>query len=77
MRGIEAAGVAGHRDQPGLLLLREHRFGVGEAVGERDLDLDVLARFEALDRLVGVELGRGRQDDRVDIAAPGFRRGRW
>ena len=48
---IEAARVADHRDQPGLLLRALDGEGAVEAVGKRDLDLDVLARAQALLRL--------------------------
>ena len=43
MARVEAPGVADHRDEAGLLLSRDHRLGVLQAVGERDLDLHVLA----------------------------------
>jgi hypothetical protein len=67
VRGIEAAGVAHHAHQPGFLLLGDHRLRVGPAVGQRDFDLDVLARLHAGDGLRGVHLGRRAQDHRVDI----------
>jgi hypothetical protein len=57
MARIEAPGVAHHADQAGFPLFGEHRFRIGEAVGERDFDLDVLAGVHALDRLGGVHLG--------------------
>ena len=63
---IEAAGVAGHRDEPGALLDGEDGLGVLQTVGKRNLHLDMLARFHALDRLRGVHLGRRRQNDRVE-----------
>ena len=66
MARVEAAGVADHGDEPGFLLLRDHRFGVLQAVGERNLDLHMLAGLEALKRLRGVHLRRRRQDDRVE-----------
>ena len=43
MTRIEAAGVAAHRDEAGLLLDRHDRFTVGQVVAQRDLDLHVLA----------------------------------
>jgi hypothetical protein len=65
--GVEAPRVAAHGDQPGLLLQREHGFGVGQAVGQRDLDLHVLAGLQAGDGLLGVHLGRRAQDHGVDF----------
>jgi hypothetical protein len=65
--GVEAASVAAHRDQAGLLLQRCHCLGTGERVGERDLDLHMLARLQARDRLLGVHLRRRAQDHRIDI----------
>ena len=35
-----------------------HRLGVGQAIGQRDFDLNMLARLQAGDRLSGVHLGR-------------------
>ncbi len=64
---VEAARVADHRDLAGGLLRRSTRLGVREAVGERDLDLHVLARREAGDRLRGVHLRGRAQDHRVDV----------
>jgi hypothetical protein len=64
---VEAAGVADHADQPGFLLLGDHRFGIGPAVGQRDFHLHVLARLHAGDRLRGMHLGRRAQDHGVDI----------
>jgi hypothetical protein len=65
--GIEAARVAAHGDQPGLLLQGDHGFGIGQAVGQRDLDLHVLAGLQAGDGLLGVHLGRRAQDHGVDF----------
>ena len=64
---IEPAGVGAHGDEAGALLHRDHRFGIPEIVGERDLDLHVLAGLEALQRLGGVHLGRRREDERVEV----------
>ena len=66
MARVEAARVADHGDEPGFLLLRDHRFGVLQAVGERNLDLHMLAGLEALQSLRGVHLRRRRQDHRVE-----------
>ena len=66
MARVEAAGMADHGDEPGRLLRRDHRFGVLQTVGERDLDLHMLAGLEALQRLRGVHLRRRRQDDRIE-----------
>ena len=70
MARIEAAGVADHGDEPASLLLRDHRFGVLQAVGERNLDLHMLAGLEALKRLRGVHLRRRREDHRVKPRQP-------
>ena len=64
---IEPARVPHHRDLAGRLLQPRHRLRVLQGVGERDLDLDVLARLEAGDRLCGVHLRRRAEDDRVDF----------
>ena len=66
MARVEAAGVADHGDEPALLLRRDHRLGVLQAVGERNLDLHMLAGLEALKRLRGVHLRWRGQDDRVE-----------
>ena len=63
---VEATRVSAHRDQPGLVLAFDDRPTIGERVAQRDLDLHVLAGVEALDRLVGVHLGRGAQDHGVE-----------
>ena len=63
---VEAARVAGHRDEAGLLLHLDDRLGVRQRVGHRDLDLDVLAGAHALHRLLGVHLRGRRQDDGLD-----------
>ena len=63
---VEAPGVADHRDEAGLRLHRDHRLGVGETVGERDLDLHVLAGLETREGLRRVHLGRRGQDHRVE-----------
>ncbi len=64
--GIEPAGVAGHGHHPGLLLHVDDPLRVRDAVGHGDLDLDVLAGLHALHRLLGVHLGGGGQDHRLD-----------
>ena len=51
---VEAARMANHGDEASLLLSREDGLGIREAVGERDLDLDVLAGVKALNGLGGV-----------------------
>ena len=63
---IEAAGVAAHRNEPGPLLHRDDGFRVLQIVGERNLDLHMLAGFQTLQRLRGVHLGRRRQNHRVE-----------
>ena len=64
---VEAARVADHRNLAGLFLESRDLLGVREAVGQRNLDLDVLARLEAGDRLCGVHLRGRAQDDGVDL----------
>ena len=66
---IEPAGVAGHASQASLLLLGEHGLGIGPAVDQRNLDLDMLARRHAGNRLRGMHLGGRAQDDGIDIVA--------
>ena len=44
---VEAAGVADHGDETGLLLRRDNRLGIPQTVGEGDLDLHVLAGLQA------------------------------
>ena len=51
---------------PLSLLLRNDRFRVLQAVGERNLDLHMLAGLEALKRLRGVHLRRRRQNHRIE-----------
>ena len=67
---IESPRVAAHRDKAGLFLNGENLFGVGKRIGNRNLDLDVLSGAHALDRLLGMHLRRGGQDDGFD-AGPG------
>ena len=59
--------MADHADQAGLLLQVHHGLGLGPAVGQGNLDLDVLAGLHAGNGLGGVHLGRGAQDDGVDL----------
>ena len=63
---IEPPRVADHGHEARCRLHRRDRLGVLEAVGQRDLDLHVLAGLEALDRLGGVHLGGRRQNHRVE-----------
>ena len=65
--GVEAPGVADHRDLSRCALQPRHLLGAGKAVGERDLDLHVLARGKARGRLRRVHLRRRAQDRRVDV----------
>ena len=65
MARVETACVADHGDEPGFFLHRGDSLGVLESVGERNLDLHMLSGLEALERLGGVHLGRGGEDDRV------------
>src|ERR1700733_82154 len=72
VRRIEPAGVAHHAGKAGALLDLSHRFGIGPVVGQRDLDLHVLAGLHALDRL-GCVHRAGRAQDRG--AHPWLRQG--
>ena len=56
-------------DQASLLLHAMDLLGVRPAVGERNLDLDVLPRAHRGDGLLRMELGGGTQDDGVDVVA--------
>ena len=67
VRRIEATRVADHADQAGLLLQLIDGLGILPAVGERNLDLHVLAGLHALDRLLRVHLRRRAQDHRVHV----------
>ena len=62
MAGIEAARVAGHGDESGLLLRFQNALGIGQRIGHGDLHLHVLAGAHALHGLIGVHL-RGRGQD--------------
>ena len=67
MRRVEPAGVAHHGHQTRVGLFGQHRLGGGEAVGQRDLDLHVLARVHAGDGLRCVHLGWCGENRRIDI----------
>ena len=60
--------MADHRHLAGGLLGGEHRLRVGQAVGQRNFHLHVLAGLEAGDRLGGVHLGGRAEDHGVDVA---------
>ena len=59
--------MADHRDEARLALAPRDRFGGGKIVGERYLDLHMLACVEARDRLARVQLRGCRQDNRVHV----------
>ena len=65
MAGIEAPHVAAHGGDAGLLGDLHQRFGVLDAVGDRDLDQHVLAGAHHLLALAEMHLGRRGQDHRV------------
>ena len=67
MARIEAAGVAAHRHQAGLALQVDHCLRIPPAVGQRDLDLHMLAGLQALKRLRRMHLGRRAQDHGVHV----------
>ena len=68
MAGIKSARMAAHRDQSSLLLCLDHRLRIAPGIGQRNLDLHVLAGLEACDGLRRVHLGRRTQDHRIDFA---------
>ena len=65
MAGIESTGVTTHRHQTTGLLQLDHRITVAQDIAQRDFDLHMFARFEAIHGLAGVHLGGRTQDDRV------------
>ncbi len=62
---IEAADMAAHGDDAGLLGDFRQVFGVGDAVGHRNFDQHMLARAHHLLALAEMHLGRRRQNHRV------------
>ena len=66
VRRIEATRVANHADLAGFLLSDRDRLGILEAVGERYLDLNMLAGPQALYGLRGMHLCWRAQNDRID-----------
>ena len=64
---VEAARVAAHRHAPRRLLRLDDGLRVLPRIGERDLDLHVLAGLQAGDGLRSVHLRRRAQDHRVDF----------
>ena len=69
MRRVEPPGVPDHADQ--IVSRGDFRdlLRVGPRVGQRDLDLHVLASAQRRDRLRRVHLRRRAEDDRVDVIA--------
>ena len=65
MARIEAAHVAAHGDDAGLLGDLHQLLGVLDAVGDRDFDQHVLAGAHHLLALAEVHLGRRGEDHRV------------
>src|SRR3954462_11011995 len=51
MAGIEPAGTAAQRDQPGLFLQADDRWRIGPGICELNLNLHMLASLEARHRL--------------------------
>ena len=66
VRRVESPRVTDHADAAGVMLHACDLARVRPVVGERDLDLHVLAGPHALDGLRGVQLRRCRQDHGVD-----------
>jgi hypothetical protein len=65
--GVEPAGMPDHADLAGFLLYPLDLLRVRPAVGDRDLDLHVLARAHRGDGLTGVQLRRRAQDNGVHV----------
>src|SRR5262249_7471973 len=65
MARVEAAYVSAHGDNAGLLLDFHQRFGVRDAVSDRDFDQHMLAGAHHLLALAAVHLGRRGEDDGV------------
>ncbi len=59
--------MAHHAHQTGLFLHLIDLERVGVGVGDGYLDFDVFAGAHALHRLLGVQLGRRREDRSLDI----------
>ena len=67
VRRVEAPDMPGHRDKPGFLLFCHQRLGIGEAVGHRDLDQDMLAGIHGGKALFGMHSCRRGENDSVDV----------
>ena len=65
--GVEAAGVAAHGHQPGLLLQGHDFFSALEGVRQRNLHLHMLARLQAGQRLLGMHLGGRAKNDGIQF----------
>src|SRR5215475_7099108 len=62
---IEAAHVSAHRDDAGFLRNLHQRFGILDAVGDRDLDEHMLGGAHDLLALAEMHLGRRGENDGV------------
>ncbi len=69
MTWVKTPGVAHHGDTALLLLQVRERLGIFPRIRHRDLDLNMLASPETLHRLVGMNLGRRAENDRIHIGA--------
>ena len=69
MRRIEAARVTHHAGKAGFLGLGQHRQTIRPVVRQRDLDLYVLARVHAGNRLGSMHLRWRTQDHGIDVIA--------
>ena len=67
--GVEAAGVAAHRDQPGLAAARHDRLGVGQRVASGISTCTCLPARGTAIALRGVHLRRRAEDHGVDVVA--------
>ena len=66
VRRIKATGVPYHADPARALLRLTYGLRIFPPIGERDLDLHVLARIEAFDRLRRVHLCRRAENGGLD-----------
>jgi len=64
----EAARVAAHGDEASFALALHDGLPFLQHVTQRDFDLHVLARFQAGQRLLGMQRGGCAEDDGIDLA---------
>ena len=70
MTGVEPAGMAAHRDQPGLFLQVDDRLRIGPGICERDFDLHMLAALRhAIDCAACIWVGVQRMTASSSLSA--------